>query len=207
MKKIKLVVLSIILILVCSGCKTTYTITYIDDDFKEEAIIEEISVDDQELFHRYDDPGSLIFDENESYTYTDSGSKKVFSYDIGKKLKETPLLKYCFEKVYIVDEKEYINVQTGGEYYCSNNDITLKIETDKKVINHNASSVDGNTYTWEDLKDGVVIQFSKEKLVNDSSTAINKELKNLLIRLLIVVVFIVFLVLIIIYLKRRQGEE
>ena len=207
MKKIKLIVLAILLVIICSSCKVTYTVTYENDNFSEEVVIDGLSSEEQAKFSRFDDPFSLKIDDDNSYTYKNAGERRVFSYDMGDKLQKTPLLKYCFEKIYIVDEKDYIHVETGGKYYCSDFDVVLKIKTDKKVLDSNASSDEDGVYTWDNLKDGVNVQISKQNVIQDSDVVISKRTKDLLIRLAIVIVFIIVIVFMVIYIKRRNGDE
>ncbi len=206
MKKIKFLIV-IVVILLCSGCKATYKLDYYDDTFKEELVVEELSQQDQTYFDRYNDEASLVIDDNNSYKYTNGNNKKIFSYTIGKSLKNTPLLDYCFENVYVIDTEKYVNIKTDGEFYCKNYDITLKLNTDKKVINSNASSSVDGTYTWDELEDGITVQISKEELLLDSNNVVKKNLKDLYIRLAIVIGFIVIIVFAIIRLKKNHNKD
>ena len=205
MKNLKLLIV-ISIILLCNGCKATYKLNYYEDTFKEELIVEELSQQDQTYFDRYNDAASLVIDNNNSYKYINSSNKKIFSYTIGKSLKNTPLLDYCFENVYIIDTDKYVNIKTDGEFYCKNYDITLNLNTDKKVINSNASSSVDGTYTWNELEDGIVVQISKEESLLDSNSVVKNNLKDLYIRLAIVIGFIVIFVFTMIWLKKQHHK-
>ncbi len=204
MKKLKFLIV-IAVILLCNGCKATYKLNYYDDTFKEELVVEELSKQDQTYFDRYNDEASLVIDDNNSYKYINDSDKKIFSYTIGKNLKNTPLLDYCFENVYVIDTEKYVNIKTDGEFYCKNYDITLKLNTDKKVINSNASSSVDGTYTWNELEDGITVQISKEELLLDNDNVVKKNLKDLYIRLAIVIGFIIVFVIVIIRLKKNHS--
>ena len=207
MKKTRLIFLLIMLILLCSGCKATYTLDYHDDFFKERLVIEDVSSAEEKNFSRYEDEASLVIDKDNSYIYENKDDRKEFSYDIGKKLKSTPLLKYCFEKVYIVENKDYINIKTDGDFYCHDYDIKLKLDTDKKIVNSNSSSNKNGIYYWDKLDDGINVLISKEKFFQDSDKIVKKNIKETLIRLVITIVFLVIVTIVLIRFKKNYISE
>ena len=204
MKK-KLLFVFIFVLITCCGWSGKYTLTYVKDNFSEEFVLEDVTGIEDEILVRYtEDSEYLVIDENNSYTYTLKDGKRYYSYKMGKDFIITPLIDSCFEDIFVVDEKDYINIKTSGENQCEGK-IEFYFKTDKVVVSSNASSVKNNTYKWDSLDDGINLHFSKvDKVSLDKD--ISSEKKEVLIRLGICAGVIVLFVGVVIFLKKNFDE-
>lgn len=204
MKK-KLLFMFILVLITCCGCSGKYTLTYKDDSFSEEFILVDTTGIEDEILARYTDGSEYLeIDENNSYSYEEKDGKRYYSYKMGKDFVITPLIDSCFDKVFVIDEKEYINIKTDGKNQCDGN-IEFYFKTDKVVVNSNASSVKDNTYKWDSLDDGIELHFSKVDKVSLNND-LSKEKNEVLIRLGISVGFILLFIGIVIFLKKNFDE-
>lgn len=206
MNRKKLLLLFIFIFVTCCGCSGKYTLTYKEDNFSEEFVLVDFSDVEEEILARYTDGSEYLeIDENNSYSYEEKDNKKYYKYNMGKEFVLTPLIEHCFDKVFVVDEDNYINIKTSGENECDAS-IELYFDTDKKVVSSNASSVKDNVYKWDSLDDGVEIHFSKTEKAELDGKDITKERNDFLIRLGISVLFIGLVIGIIIFLKKRFED-
>lgn len=172
------------LVLIISGCSSTYNLEIGNDSFKEqinmnfdktqipsEYIDEEIEIDDQ-ITPLLEDEISAFFSENNKYykkniNYYDDYVDVKLSYNYSaSEFKDSNSLNSCFESV-IFDDKDSYYIHVYGNFYCLYSDeVTINIKTDNKVIRSNATSVNGNIYTWKinnDNKEEVDIEFEVSK--------------------------------------------
>lgn len=204
MKK-KLLFVFIFVLITCCGCSGKYTLTYVDDSFSEEFVLEDTTGIENEVLVRYTDGSEYLkIDDNNSYSYKLKDNKRYYSYKMGKDFIITPMIDSCFENIFVVDEKDYINIKTSGKNQCDGK-IEFYFKTDKVVVSSNADSVKDNTYKWDSLDDGIKLHFSKvEKASLDND--ISSERNEVLIRLGICAGFIVLFIGVVIFLKKNFDE-
>lgn len=163
MKKILFI---IPLILLISGCSSTYNLEIGNDSFKEdidikidkteipsESLYEEIETDDQ-ITPFLEENHYAFFSKKDKYY-----NKKVIYYDdyidvnlsynySSSQFKDANSLNSCFEN-FIFDDGESYYIHVYGNFYCLYADeFIVNIKTNNKVIRSNATSVEGNIYTW-----------------------------------------------------------
>lgn len=208
MKTKRLLFLLVLLFISCCGCTSKYTLTFEDDKFVEELVISDISIEEEKALIKYVSGSEyLVIDEKKSYKYEEKDKNRIYTYEMGKKLVVSPLINTCFENVYIIDEDDYIRIETDGDYYCQNYKTEVYFKTDKEVIYSNADSTDNNIYKWDSLKNGIKLQFSKTKLADlDKNTLISKKVNDVYVRLIICIVFIVMVIFTVSYFKKRNSE-
>ncbi len=186
MKKYLLLIVPIIL----TGCTANYTLTYENNNFNEEVIIENINDEELSKFDKLKASDNFKDEENNlEYKYIDNGKTKTITLDIGEDLVVTKLLNYCYEDIYLINESNYFTIQTGGEKYCKNYDIKVNFKTDKNIINSNADSINDNVLTWNKLDKDINIQVSKTDSIKK-----NKNEKNISESLRYIIVFVVLIV-------------
>lgn len=186
MKKYLLLIVPIIL----TGCTANYTLTYENNNFNEEVIIENINDEELSKFDKLKASDNFKDEENNlEYKYIDNGKTKTIKLDIGEDLVVTKLLNYCYEDIYLINESNYFTIQTGGEKYCKNYDIKVNFKTDKNIINSNADSINDNVLTWNKLDKDINIQVSKTDSIKK-----NKNEKNISESLRYIIVFVLLIV-------------
>lgn len=161
MKKIlMLIVISFFL----TGCKVTYSID-IDDNFNENIIISPSNDDESKEMSEYDynetsyyDPDDFDEEGNkipgiEYYNQGFNGNTLNFDYKFGDNYHRSAAINACYPSI-IYDENKYsVVIESGNDSACFDNydnleEITINIKTSKKVIETNAHTNNGNTYTW-----------------------------------------------------------
>jgi hypothetical protein len=175
----KKIVLIITLLFICAGCDVKYTLN-IDKDLKVKETV--AATEPTSFFEDYpkSSKGKVISDIIEPYLDTLNKNKYdvtnyIGSYESGVTInKEYDDLKsysegsiftsqYSEDKVSIKEEGDKITLSLKGNFsYSSQNQTKLPVKTAKiqlvvpyKVIEHNANSVSGNTYTWKFNEDSL----------------------------------------------------
>lgn len=187
MKKYLLLIVPIIL----TGCTANYTLTYENNNFNEEVIIENINDEELSKFDKLKASDNFKDEKNNlEYKYIDNGKTKTIKLDIGEDLVVTKLLNYCYEDIYLINESNYFTIQTGGEKYCKNYDIKVNFKTDKNIINSNADSINDNVLTWNKLDKDINIQVSKTESIkkNKNEKKISESLRYIIVFVLLIVV-------------------
>lgn len=107
----------------------------------------------------------LEYDVKRIYDKDTSGLKLRTNYDSIDEYIKSKLYNYSFETAYIVDDKDFYQFQTQGEYYRNNifsnsiestfkyniDEVNINIKFYNVVIDSNADFVDekSNIYTWK----------------------------------------------------------
>ena len=169
MKKRYFIILTV-LVIVLTGCETNYTLTVKDDTIEEkinvvlpenylpEQTAEEkaahIEVDDQITPYLTDDQYPITNDTKNKYKRTikkNNGMLDVtydYTYSF-EDYKRSQIYYKCFEKKIFTTGRDNTFLAFEGKFYCmTGNEIIFNIKTNKKVLEHNADKVKGNTYTW-----------------------------------------------------------
>ena len=212
MKRVYKLFLIFLACLVLTGCKAEYTLTYKNNTFSEEVIISDIEESENNKFSRYyQDSPDLKYDDNNYYNFYEDNLKKRIYYDIGKNLTKTKLISYCFEDLYIIDKKDYLDIESAGENYCKDYNIVIKFKTDKYVFDHNATSSSNGEYIWENTDNGIKLLISKKKTLTDQIKEENKQNNTsstfkIILGIIVIVIFIISLI----YnkkLKKQKAED
>ncbi len=200
MKKILLLVIGLLLL---TGCKAEYIITYEDGYFKEELAVDSVSIEDENEFN---DAVDAQKNYDDSFTHTQENGKEVFKSN-SNSLDSLKLLYSCFQKVYTLDEDKYISIITDGDNLCTGNDIKVTFKSDMKIITSNGTKIDNNTVKWDNLDKGISIQVSKTKKVeNKNALAKETSTRMILFVLFVIIVIVVGIVLFIMNKKSNKKE-
>lgn len=198
MKKILYLLL---LCLIISGCSATYDIDITNQKVKENLKLIET---DNTKFDKENSSGwtyrqiiesTLSPNEFAHETYT---TKKIETEDsLGLEynnnleyldLRNLSVLEQCYSKYNILDNDNSISLDTGTkfdcyDYYENLDEITIRLKTNHKVLNNNATKVENGTYIWEFTKNS-----NHQILLKISKTADNTKYRYLLYMAIIFVV-------------------
>lgn len=221
--KRKLLLLPVLLLLL-TGCDATYRVSFNDDNtIREEMTVlapnSLISTDNLERdLQILIDFNSDEANEQGFYQYerilgnTNSGAKLSYEFTNVQEFNTySVFMKYCYEDAEVTMNPRLIKVETANEFQCfdelgTNGTVTVEIETDYKVQNHNASSVNGNVYTWKLSSDkydnSIQIQIDR----TEKSSAIANLWDNSIIFIIILIVVVVIIGGIIFYAYYRYRK-
>ena len=150
-----------------TACSVDYTID-IDHGFREDIIITPDGTSQDSRILSYNQKIAIYDDENiedietgglvgnvETYKYRVSNNKLNVSAKYGDFTSyiKSSTFKSCFNKAIPTENKNSNRIDTDNIFKCfddySNfNEITIKFVTTKYVIEHNADTVNGDTYIW-----------------------------------------------------------
>lgn len=143
-----------LIILLLSGCSSEYNLFVSDNLFKDNIHFEYFK--DESLPFSIDKPVYVF--HNDLYTVYDKKIKNkrnlsILDFNYTYKPKDfvnANSFNYCFvEKNIIVDNNDYFEFNISKYNGCVlKNNFDIKIKTNNKVLEHNADSVNGNTYIW-----------------------------------------------------------
>lgn len=148
---------------VLSGCTINYNL-----EIKNDEIIESISgnVSKEEAEVKESDTGLNIYYEalhsdhkpilegNDFYTKEISEDKDKINYNATytysiENYSKSQILNTCFGSVDIADNDSYYAINLKGPFTCLYSDkVYINVTSENMVIEHNASSVKNNTYSW-----------------------------------------------------------
>ncbi len=208
-------------ILLLCGCSATYNLEISNDSFKENVSIffdkestevsnyEDIESDDKITPYINNDYSALV-NKKDNYKKKvidgDNYTNVILDYKYNEKTFENSnLLNNCFENFSFVNKKTYL-IKTSGMFYClyeDQDEVTINIKTNNKVLQSNETSKTGNVYTWK-------INSSN---VNNTDIVFEVEkgfpMKKFLIYFAIVSLsaFIIIVLLTLILNKRKRNNE
>ncbi len=208
MRKIKIVVLSLLLLLV-TGCSVDYTL-----NFQNNNLLENISIDatgsdmtKEEIsemlkLHMY--PES----ENQLYQIKQNNKKIQLSqkYNVST-YKNSLLLNQCYTAYNFIENGDYYDLTTSEIFSCNPfeymyiDELKIKIKTNHKVLSHNADSVENGIYIWNITVDNasnkpIQIRFSKEIKEN-----------NMGLIILGITVIIAIIILLVVLVKKQKNNK
>ena len=196
----KKILLLLVMVFLLTGCGAEYTLIYENGIFREELSIPKDKLDEEE----FSDALEFIGREEKKVNYTqeDTKDKKIIKQKLGENFITTDIIEYCYNHIYVLNDKKVISISTDKNNYCSDKNIVVKLKTDKEVLSSNANKVEGNTYIWTDFSDGIDVQISKDR----ERTENNSIKSNILIRIIIVGIFLVIFIPIVIFVKKKNRE-
>ena len=216
--------LSLIFCLFClCGCSVVYNLELTDNDLKEQAIISGAGIEDATLQKltvyplpvNIDVSCFLDYDSLEDAKEKDPG---VQYYDVESDEKElklsTGLKKHTYQNSRIANNLfNSMNVNNydqmfsiygfngllAFDLYPELEKVTVNITVDKKVVEHDADKVSGNTYTWvfdrkTDDKKTLYIEVNPQNKATGSGGLLKNNIVLIIILVLAFVVGIVYLI-------------
>lgn len=208
MKKIKIVVLSLLLFLV-TGCSVEYTLDFNNNQLSENIYIDATGSDmtEEEIkkmieLHIYQQNANQLYHINQKNKKIQLSEKyNVYTY------KNSLLLNQCYTAYNFIENEDYYDLTTSEIFSCNPfeymyiDELKIKIKTNHKVLSHNADSVEKGTYIWNITTDNannkpIQIRFSKEI----------KEYNIGLIILGITVIIAIIILLIVLIKKQRNNK-
>ena len=229
MKKI----IMVITILLLTGCSANYNLDLTTSKPKESLnIIEENNNDDYfDYLKNYNELVQAIYNPQDSDTLevdptlkyydlynmsTDNKANLMFEYSFNnKELNSTNIIKTCYEEVLLTNNSSKLDIKTSPKFLCFDKYITLdsvliNIKTDKKIINNNADSINGNVYTWNINKDSAQNKPIILSSVDNSSNIEednDQDSKNFKIVIITVIGFIILIIGIFIYKNHKYNRN
>ncbi len=217
MKKIIILIISLFLL---SGCSVKYDLDLTEDKVLEKTSILETNVSDPyfetlknykgELRAYINDQEPDVFDQDpdlEYYIYhnysTDTKIDFELSYEFpNDQFKDSNIINNCYETINF-DNYPNLEISTSNKFLCfdkyvSLDSVEVNIKTNKKITNHNADKITGNTYTWNinkinaNNKPIILSAESEEQPQEDNKN-------NLTFTLIVIGAFIIFTFGLIIY--------
>lgn len=156
--------LFIVCILMLTGCDVEYNLTIDNDSFDEKITLsllkQDISFENMKDYLKNKIP---ISDERyETRFYEASIDVHENSYDLVydyshdfNSFKQGFFVNNCYTDISIDEEDDEINISSGQNFRCLNPDnglvadnAKINIKTKLEVLDNNADSVNGDTYTW-----------------------------------------------------------
>ena len=160
----KKLILIICLVFLMTGCDVNYNITIDEDTFDEDIVLSfsksNTSYDDISF---YPDNKVPVYPTKEDKKFYNSKIvESVNSYDLiysyshdFYSLKNSYFINNCFHDMMITESDNQIIINSGDGFACFIGDdglradsMKININTKLKVIENNADSVNGDTYTW-----------------------------------------------------------
>lgn len=164
---------TLIMLLLVTGCTCSYELSIQDSSIYETLKINGVTTEipvDVDLVN--------LSDTNYKKEVVDDTVTYTTSYNL-ETYKKTNFLS-CFESYNIQTTDDKYIIRTGKNFTClpyqyndydelKYDELEIKIKTNHKVVNHNASKVENNTYYWYITKENINnadIYFEIEKNVN-----------------------------------------
>ena len=160
-----------------------------------------------------------VFGDNYNAFYDDSigggyySKKKIddkiginynYSFDLSN-YENSSMLNSCFSDISVYTYKDNLVLDLKDSSYCFEQDIyeeldsvTVKVKTDKKVLENNADEVSSNIYTWELSRDGESKDIYMKIYIPDSVN------KNYLLIIILILAFIIFVIYMYIYTRNKN---
>ena len=163
MKKRFLFIICFLLLL--TGCDVNYSVTINEDEtFDEEVTMSFLKTasDGNNMTIAEDDKTPISINSNEDKFYNSKIIDKGNTYDMVytykhdmNSIKRGYFIANCFPEMSITDNENEIIINSGDGFACFIGDdglradsMKININTKLKVIENNADSVNGDTYTW-----------------------------------------------------------
>lgn len=159
-----------------------YNLTIDDDGNFKENNVYKVKSSELKKTQNYDFMTSIVndkvyFNEDRKVEYSKTKKKSNGVYTITLKneysssfLNGSRIVQECFSK-YDFNDATNITISTSSPFYCYSraDAITINITTNLEVLNNNAESVNGNTYTWHPTNRDFTLNFGvkRKEITND----------------------------------------
>lgn len=206
----------LILLLLITGCKASYTLEINDGEYKEKLNIVEKNAT---IFDKNLSNGMTVLENFENFGYSDQESDNEIKIkrDISNEKLEMNIegtsgslfenfsIMECYSDPDITTDDEEIYFDSGDEFTCFDDyenldELKITIKTKNKVEKHNANFHFGNTYVWNIKKNG------NKKIIFDYYVDLKKDYK-FVSYIAIGFVTIVILILLYIFVKKRMKRN
>lgn len=219
MKKIILIILSL---LILTGCSATYDITFTDNQIKDEIKV----YTDTEIVNRattkdINDFSNKILEwerghdhyTREVYT-TDKITGYIYKYDFNyDEYDAMSQIRKCYDKFDLTYNEKEIILKTSNKFLCKEyyedvDNLTLTIKTDKQIISSNADTKTGNKHTWTITKNNYKNKPIEIRIDRQNSSPKETEKKKIFNtkQILIIILFIFLIIVYIINKKNIKGK-
>jgi hypothetical protein len=225
MKNLKKIILSVLLLLLVSGCDAVYNVEIYNDTCKEDATIIEDNSSNWYDKNQYGGTFKDMLDEEynrDNYYY----SKKMISTEteLGLNYKgklslsdyDTSSIVYrCYDYFSMTEQDDSIVISTSKHNLCFDNykwldSLIVNVKTNHKVINNNADNVNGNTYTWNltkyDNDRSIQIELSKDEYVFNYDNEVLKKFGAVAIVAGAITLVLIFVALYF-YIKSKRANK
>lgn len=215
---LKKIVLLLPLLLLITGCGSTYEIEFTQNDTIKDTISIFEDNDKVERFTKKDEEDFLnkLLDfergyehyKRELYTTEDITGYK-YTYDFTyEEYDAMSQLRKCYEDLTLKVTDEKIELKTKGEFLCAtyHNEMPymeITIKSDYKIEDSNANTQDSNTATWKITKNNY--KNTPIEITLDKTDIIEEEEKEFPIKNIIIIVL--FLIAVIYILKNRKKYK
>lgn len=175
-----------------TGCTVDYSLDFSGENINEEIIVK-VDGDVYEIEKNISDESDGFYIEkelvdsnipgvigNEDYhektiDVKDGKSTATFKYTYNyDNFNDSYIINRCFENVVMFEEEDYYYISLSGAFTCSEeNDVNIKVTTDRVVMKHNADKEEDGTYYWtisaSDEENDITFQMSNELKENVKS--------------------------------------
>lgn len=215
---LKKIVLLLPLLLLVTGCGSTYEIEFTQDDtikdtisiFEDNDKVERFSKKDEEDFLNklLDFERGYEHYKRELYTTEDITGYK-YTYDFTyEEYDAMSQLRKCYEDLTLNVTDDKIELKTKGEFLCAtyHNEMPymeITIKSDYKIEDSNANTQDSNTATWKITKNNY--KNTPIEITFDKNNVIEEEEKEFPIKNIIIIAL--FIIAVIYILKNRKKYK
>ena len=227
MKKIILIIISLLLL---TGCSAEYNLDLRTTPNENLNIIETNTQDDYFNYLKdynenvpviYDDQDPDVTNINPDLEYYDvnnlSSEKKAditLNYEYNSvDFNDSNIINTCYSNINFLNNNKNINISTSNEFLCFDKYITLdevivNIMTDKTIKEHNADKVSNNTYTWIITKQNYLNKPIKLSSLSTSKRETKENTKiSLIIILSSILGFIILIFIMFTYKNRKYNSN
>lgn len=210
------------LCLVLTGCNVNYTVTFSNNEWKENMYIYTTNTEFIEKTNT-EEKASDIADTMYQFEKKFSNFKRTFEYDDfytgyvyettfprKKNTSWDTIAKQCYKKIEIKEEKNHITIQTSDEFLCYDKfdeleNVTITYKTTEEVIDHNADHVSQNKYTWNITEEEasykpIYIKAGKDKIQSTKK-------KESLIPIVTIVTLVILAIIVFIAIQKRNKNN
>ena len=224
----KKIILVIALLLFASGCDVVYNLDIDNELYKENLLVSTSSESkDYENVKNYYWPKPIDYTTtgySESprqvegityYNYENTSNDKLASfsyfYDMNEiELKNSAIIHNCYLNfnIYENEDDKTKTISTSNEFLCFSKyppleNVTINLTTKENVVEHNADSYSGNTYTWKINK----LTAKNKPIRIVTGTQIKEESENFTLLFIIIGGFLLIIVIIFVYKYRKSNSQ
>lgn len=118
----------------------------------------------------------------------------------------------CFDEQNISLENDILKVSTSGGFNCFSkynilDSVTINVKTDYKVLNNNATTINGNTYIWEFNRNSNLISNINLEVDLDNINKVDTNLKSVGVTIIIILLCIFMGCIVFIYIKTKSNKN
>jgi hypothetical protein len=222
-KKVKYFLLTMLVLLLTTGCDGVYNVEIYNGSYKEDITITEKNS------NNWDDvnENGVSFREQLDAEYNRDNhyyDKMLISNstELGLNYKSNfNLIDYsslgigyrCYQYFRAVESDGIITIMTSNRNTCYDHykwldNITINVKTNHKVINNNADKVDGDTYTWYLTRENASDKSLEIRLSsNDYVYNYNNEVVNQLLLIFGIIAGVIIIIIIILVVFKIKGKR